>query len=309
MRIYTSITWNIETGAVLAHDFYEYVGAVEQCKKGRRTQEAIMKDQLAEMKREATEKWRQLGLAEPTIRDLEETTNIAPMLAQGAAIEVPRPPTDAQKLQEWFNQYMRGEGGVSRPTYYIDERGQKVLLRGSGSAAEATGGYVPVSRYAAAQMASERDDIARQFAGLRATAIRSLGARGLAPDRSGLARTSMNALARGESEAETGSFRNALANTLQQRMAALNARLGQRAEAGASSVRSGELSSTSALRRSQMGSTFGDVMGGIGQVAGIASDIFAPGSGMLRRKIGGGIKPGQASQIGYGTGLSGVGGY
>src|SRR3990172_3662154 len=152
MRIYTSITWNIETGAVLAHDFYEYVGPVEECKKGRGEQKDIMRSQLAEVKREAAEKWRQLGLAEPTIQELESET---------------------------------GPGRISR--------------------------------YAAAQMAAERDDIARQFAGLHATAIRSLGARGLAPDRSGLAHTSMNALARGESEAETGSFRPALRNTLQHR--------------------------------------------------------------------------------------------
>lgn len=214
---------NNETGELVFWEGYYAPKSLitMELKKGRKTQEAVAKENLEKQRREEAERARQLSITEPLINELEQET---------------------------------GPGRISR--------------------------------YAAAQQAAELDDIARQYAGLRQTAIRSLGSRGLAPDRSGLARTSMNALQQGEAEAGTDAFRTALDRTLQQRMAAIDWRTGQRTEAGQQGLNAGELSSNAALRRSQMGSTFGDVMGGIGAAAGIASDILMPGSGLLRRSIG-----------------------
>lgn len=227
MRYSTFVQWQLEDDGsytLLRRVSTEWCGPVAQCKKeSRRIMKDISRFQLEEMKREAAEKWRQLGLAEPTIQELEEET---------------------------------GPGRISR--------------------------------YAAAQMAAERDENSRMFSGLRRSAIRSLGARDLQADRSGLARTTMNQLGLGENIAETAAFRNAMANTLQQRMAALNARLGQRAEAGQSSLASGNLSSDAAWRRAQMGSGWTDALQGIQTGVGIASSLFAPGSGLLRGLGGGG---------------------
>ena len=193
--------------------------------------------------------------------------------------------SSARRTQE---QIMREQQALAQRESAQRER-QLGLAEPIVSELESETGPGRISRYAAAQLAQENDQIANTFAGLRRTAMRSLGARGLAPDRSGLARTSINALGEQENAAGTDAFRNALANTLNQRMAALNWRTGQRTEAGQESRGQYEGSSSAAARRSQMGSGFGDVLGGISQVAGIASDLFAPGSGVFSRKIGASI--------------------
>jgi hypothetical protein len=193
--------------------------------------------------------------------------------------------SSARRTQE---QIMREQQDLARQESAQRQR-QLGLAEPIVSELESETGPGRISRYAAAQLAQENDQIANTFAGLRKTAIRSLGARGLSSDRSGLARTSMNALGEQENAAGTDAFRNALANTLNQRMAALNWRMGQRTEAGQESRGQYEGSSSAAARRAEMGSGFGDVMGGITQAAGIASDLFAPGSGVFAKKAAGAI--------------------
>src|SRR3990167_1286580 len=109
MRISTCVILDYSTDencAVVSRSSYEYAGPVAQMKKGRKQQEQLAAAQQKEMEKEAAEKWRQLSLAEPIVQDLEAETNIRPLLNTMGARQIEAPPTDAQKLKEWYDKYM-----------------------------------------------------------------------------------------------------------------------------------------------------------------------------------------------------------
>lgn len=133
-----------------------------------------------------------------------------------------------------------------------------------------------LSPAAAAQLAADRDNISRTYRQNREAVYRSLADRGLTAP-SGLGQVQLNAVERGEDDALTDSYRNALGETQRLKEAALNARLGLASDAGGQAVNSGNLASTAAARRAEMGSGIGDVVGGIANVA----SAFVPGGSVL----------------------------
>lgn len=136
---------------------------------------------------------------------------------------------------------------------------------------EAPGQY-GLNKYSAATYAQDLDNIGNTYAGLRRAAIKAIGG----PQdtmRSGLALTKMNALDQSQGIASTNAYRSAMGQTLDLKKLALGVRGDQASDSGRQSLGSGELASNSALRRSQMGSTFGDIVGGVSDVFGMVSSI------------------------------------
>ena len=137
-----------------------------------------------------------------------------------------------------------------------------------------------LSRYAASQLGANLDNIARFYRGARQTAYRSLGQRGFGRAPSGFERVTENALTRGEEQAGTDAMRQALADTLGQRLTALDYRTGRQDSSGQLGQSAYSGASDAAYKRSQMGSGFGDVLGGIAQIAPIIAAPFTGGASL-----------------------------
>jgi hypothetical protein len=134
---------------------------------------------------------------------------------------------------------------------------------------------------AQAQLASDKNNIANTYNGIRQTAFQTLGQRGMGSAPSGFGATAENAVDLGEANAGTAAYRNAQVNTQnEQNFGTQEAGLlsGQQGNLGIGNI--GQ-STTAAMDRSQMGSTLGDIGQGLSTAAGIAGAAFGmanPGS-------------------------------
>lgn len=161
-----------------------------------------------------------------------------------------------------------------------------------------------LSNAASAQLADDQNNIANTYKGLRETAYGSLGQRGFGSAPSGFEKSISNGLDVGQENADTGAFRNAQKNTQSLQNQAVNARLGQ-ANFGTQAAQSADNgASESAQAENKMGSTAGDVLGAIAQIAPIAAAPFTGGAslGLMNAKAN------PFANLGKGAG-SGVGGY
>lgn len=159
-----------------------------------------------------------------------------------------------------------------------------------------------LSPAATAQLASDRDQIANTYNGIRQTAFRTMGQRGMGSAPSGFAQTAANSADLGEATADTGAYRNAQVNTQNERNFATTAEgqlgtsQGQLAEGNLGQ------STTAAVDLNKAGSTAGDILGAAAELAPIAAAPFTGGASLM---AGGG---GFLKNLGKKNG-SGVGGY
>ena len=137
-----------------------------------------------------------------------------------------------------------------------------------------------ISKYAAAQLAQNMDNIQRMYSGIRQTAYRSVGQRGFGRVPGGVERATENAANRNQALDETQAFRDALADTLGLRKAALDYRTGRQDSSGQIGQSAYSGASDAAYKRSQMGSTIGDVIGGISSLAPIIAAPFTGGTSL-----------------------------
>lgn len=127
-------------------------------------------------------------------------------------------------------------------------------------------GPAGMTNAANAQLAADRDNIARTYNGMRQTAFRTMGQRGFGSAPSGFSLAQQNGLDVGQEGSETGAFRNAQVNSQNQRNFATGIEAGLTGtEGNLGNSASGE-STSAAVARNHAGSTFGDVMGGIGDI-------------------------------------------
>ena len=145
------------------------------------------------------------------------------------------------------------------------------------SSLEATSAPGALSPYAAAQLASNMDNIARTYGAMRQTAARSSLNRGFARAPSGFDTVARNALNVGQEQSGTEAYRKALADTLAQKEFAIGQRGGLAGQAGSQETGAAGTTLQGAQTMHSLGSTFGDIMGGIGSLAGIAAAPFTGG--------------------------------
>jgi hypothetical protein len=133
---------------------------------------------------------------------------------------------------------------------------------------------------AAAQLASDQNNIANTYNGMRETAYGSLGQRGFGGAPSGFEKGISNGINQGQANADTGAFRNAQQNT--QNLSNFAAgQYGGQANSGANAAQAADNGgSQSAYDQSKMGSTVGDITGAIAQVAPIAAAPFTGGASL-----------------------------
>lgn len=164
---------------------------------------------------------------------------------------------------------------------------------------------------ASAQLANDQNNIAGTYKGLRETAYGSLGQRGFGSAPSGFEKSISNGLDLGQQNADTGAFRNAQITTQNLADKALAARTNQ-ANTGVQAAQSADNGGgDSAFKQSQMGSTAGDVLGAVAQIAPIAAAIPTGGASLLGMGAGSTnpfAKLGQGGGKVYGNGVSGYAG-
>lgn len=127
-----------------------------------------------------------------------------------------------------------------------------------------------LSPAAIARLASDRDNISRTYNGIRQTAFRTLGQRGFGSAPSGFGLAAENGTDLGQAQNETAAYRQAQLNTENQREHAMGTAAGLTGTEGSLGNSASGESTSAAVARNKAGSTFGDVMGGIGDIAGIA---------------------------------------
>ena len=139
-----------------------------------------------------------------------------------------------------------------------------------------------LSPLAQAEMASENDEIRRVYSGIQAGADRALGARGFGRAPSGFAASARAGVESDRADAEVASRRSALGRTDEGRRLALGYRTGQQQFYDPLSRRAGSsgIAGQAGESYNNIGSTFGDIMSGIGVLAPIVAAPFTGGASL-----------------------------
>lgn len=158
---------------------------------------------------------------------------------------------------------------------------------------------------ATAQLAADRDNIARTYNGLRQNAFSTIGARGFGSAPGGIGQATVNALNVGQEGSDTGAYRNAQVNTQNQRNFATGEEGKLSGQEGSLGNQASGESTTAGYDLNKMGSTAGDILGAAAQLAPIVAAPFTGGASLLASGAGG-----MFNRIGKTAGgSSGVGGY
>lgn len=134
-----------------------------------------------------------------------------------------------------------------------------------------------LSPAAAAQLASDNNNIARTYNGMRQQAFASMGARGFGSAPSGFGLASQNAVNQGQANAGSEAFRNAQKNTQALQEAAVQARMGLSGQNLQGENAAANTGLTGAVDQSKMGSTLGDIGQGVSIAAGLVNPVVGAG--------------------------------
>lgn len=148
-----------------------------------------------------------------------------------------------------------------------------------------------LSPAATARLASDRDQIANTYNGIRQTAFRTLGQRGFGSAPSGFGLAAENAADLGEATQDTAAYRNAQQETQREREHAMGTAAGLTGQQGGIGTGASGASTNSAVALNKAGSTFGDIMGGIAQAAPIIAAPFTGGASLMASGLFGGTNP------------------
>ena len=142
-----------------------------------------------------------------------------------------------------------------------------------------------LSQFASGQLGADTENISRVYRGMREAAERAIAGRGFGRAPSGIGASERNTLNRQQAEAETDAFRRAQGLTEEGRRVALGYRsgaeqfydpTGRNLAAGTLGTQTGE----AAERINRLGSTFGDIMSGIGTVGSLVAAPFTGGASL-----------------------------
>ena len=185
-----------------------------------------------------------------------------------------------KKGREQLEQNMKADAAVAAQTR---ANAQKQYETTSGLIGEETAATTPgsLSPAAQAQLASDRDQIANTYNGIRQTAFRTLGQRGFGSAPSGFGLASENAADLGQATQDTAAYRNAQLATERQRQNAMATSAGLTGTEGSLGNSASGESTTAAVDRNKAGSTLGDIVGGVAQVAPIVAAPFTGGASLL----------------------------
>src|SRR6266550_932185 len=150
-------------------------------------------------------------------------------------------------------------------------------LLGENIGSSAPGSLTPA---ASAQLAADTDNINRTYNGIRRQQAVTLGQRGFSNAPSGFSLAAENGANQGQEQSETGAFRNAQLNTQNQRNFATGEEASLTGQQGSLGNQASGESTSAAVARNHMGSTFGETMGGIAQIAPIAATPFTGGASL-----------------------------
>lgn len=168
---------------------------------------------------------------------------------------------DLQRMQQQMAQQKVEQGAADKTLGTWETQGQPGQL----------------SPAAAAQLASDNNNIARTYNGMRQQAFASMGARGFGSAPSGFDLASQNAVNQGQVNAGSEAFRNAQKNTQALQEAAVNARMGLSAQNETGTSAASQEGSDSAFKQSQQGSTLGDIGQGVSIAAGLVNPVVGAG--------------------------------
>lgn len=246
MRVHTFTVWEFVDGGnlrVVADSWYEYAGPVELAKKGRGEQKELIRLQMEQAKQEELRRQDELAKQEEARQSyLAERAKAEPFVA---SLESTQP-------------------------------GQLSSLAGN-------------------QYASDLSNINRTYGDIQQATLRNLSARGFGRAPSGFTTSAINTVGENKGRAETDAYRQAQERTYQQGLQALAYRTGQQGlsqtqqnieqqgagTAGSLTSANRQGASDAAYRLSQMGSTAGDILGGISDVAGVVAAPFTGGLSTL----------------------------
>lgn len=132
-----------------------------------------------------------------------------------------------------------------------------------------------LSPYARAQLASDMGNISTTYGNLKSAGLKGIAQRGLGAAPTGAVSSLTNSLDRAKGADENSAYENALKQQYGENLDALKANMGIVGEYNPEQDLSG--ASNSALDESRMGSTLGDIGGGIATVAGLGKSIAGLG--------------------------------
>ena len=151
-------------------------------------------------------------------------------------------------------------------------------LQGEEIASTTPGSLSPA---ATAQLASDRDQIANTYNGIRQTAFRTMGQRGFGSAPSGFTAAAGNAADLGQATQDTAAYRNAQLATERQRQNAMATGAQLTGTEGNQAIGSGNASTGSAVALNKAGSTLGDIIGGAAELAPIVAAPFTGGATLM----------------------------
>lgn len=165
-----------------------------------------------------------------------------------------------------------------------------------------------LSPWSSANYASNLDNIANTYNNIRSQGFKALGQSGFGSSPGAIA-SMMNTAGQNQGVAQTGAYRGALNDTLNQNLTGANLEQGISGQYGAQSQNESGMAVNDAAQRINEGSTLGDVMSGVGSLAGIAGN-FIPGAKGFSGIAGGpaGFGAAQAASGNSGAPLIGYGG-
>lgn len=176
---------------------------------------------------------------------------------------------------------------------------QNLLQEDIGSSAP--GSLTPAAQQ---QLAADNDNITRTYNGMKQTALSTSGQRGYGSAPSGFAKTTENSINNSEAGASTGAYRNAVQNTQNERNFAETGEAGLSGQQTGAGLNAAGGALGGAVDQNKMGSTAGDIAGGVAGLGGAATGVGGLFSqiGKLKNAIGGG---GVGGYSGNSTSLAG----
>lgn len=218
------------------------------------------------------------------------------------------PVMECKKGREVMEQNMKADQAAAAQQRANEQAqyGTATKLEGEEVAGTTPGSLSPA---ATARLASDRDQIANTYNGIRQTAFRTMGQRGFGSAPSGFTAAAGNAADLGEATQDTAAYRNAQQETQREREHAMGTATTLSGQQGSLGNQASGESTSAAVARNKAGSTFGDIMGGVAMAAPIVAAPFTGGASLIPGMMNFSKMGSKPSGVGtyYGTGGMGTG--
>lgn len=154
-----------------------------------------------------------------------------------------------------------------------------------------------MSPAASAMYSSDLNSINNTYNGMRQNLYATSGARGFGSAPSGFTQTSLNSINNAQGQAEQSAYNTGQENTEQQRQNAMQTAAGMYGTSTQGELGNTNSATNSAFDQSRMGSTLGDVLGGVSSVLGGISGVGNILSGLQTGSVAGGVPTSTNDQL------------